>query len=209
MFAAPQVIQQGNQYHVQHGTDAGLFVQFTMEAIQDEEETIKQGRPIFHDREFIKIIPVGDKSTVICRPVKHTFDANTPPDPQRWPKQYEAFKAQQEQPLDGTPLTEWPPLSKSQVATLRAVNVHTVEALSQVSDTNLNNLGMGARELRDKALAYLAQAKDGAGFNQLQEENKNLKTQLEALQNQMAALSAQVEKKTNSKKSAETEVTNG
>jgi len=36
---------------------------------------------------------------------------------------------------------------------LKTLNIHTVEALAQVSDTNLGNIGMGARDLRDKAIA--------------------------------------------------------
>lgn len=199
MFAQPQIIQQGQNYHVQHGTDAGLFVQFYLEAIKNEEETITQGRPIFVDKEFIKIIPVGDKNTVVCRPVKTTHDGNTPPDADRWPKQYAAFKAQQEQPVSGTPVTEWAPISKSQAMTLKSLNVHTVEALAHVSDANLQNLGMGARDLKEKAVAWLQQAKDGTGIVKIQEENKDLRTQLEAMKNQLDALTAAVGKKVKGK----------
>jgi len=91
MFEAPQIIQQGNNYRVQHGTDAGLFVQFYYEAVKDEEASLKEGRPIFLDKEFIKIIPVGDKNTVVCEPV--TEDHRM-----RWPQQYSAPKRQQYQP---------------------------------------------------------------------------------------------------------------
>jgi len=188
MFAPAQIIQQGQNYHVQHGTDQGLFVQFYLESLKDEEETTLQGRPIFRDVEFIKIIPVGDKNTIVCRPVKTTDDAGTPPDSVRWPQQYAAFKAQQEQPLVGTPITEWPPISKSQALMLKGVNVHTVEALAAVSDSNLVNLGMGARELRDKAIAYLKSAEGSSGVSALAAEVNEWKTKFEALQNQMNAL---------------------
>ena len=187
-LSSPQVIKQGSSYHVQHGTDAGLFVQFYMECLQDEEQSREQGRPIFFDREFIRIIPVGDKNTVVCRPVKNDYDGGTPPDKERWPAQYAAFKNQQIEVNEGTPITEWPPISKAQALSLKAVNVHTVESLAQVSDGNLHNIGMGARELREKAIAYLEQAKDGSGIVKLQEENKDLRLQIEALKNQIEAL---------------------
>lgn len=182
------VVGNGNNLRVQHGTDAGLYVQFYMEAIKDEESSEKQGRQIFVDREFIKIIPVGDKNTVVCRPVNLKDDGVMPPDNVRWPSQYAAFKNQQIQVNEGTPVEELPWLSKSQAMMFKSVNVHTVEQLAAVSDTNLSNLGMGARELREKAVNFIANANGGAGVGKLEKENKELRIELEAMKNQMAAL---------------------
>jgi hypothetical protein len=179
MFATPQIIQQGQNYHVQHGTDQGLFVQFYMEAIKNEEESLAQGRPIFNDREFIKIIPVGDRNTVICEPVTEEHR-------HRFANQYAAFKNQQIQPQSGTPLEEWAPLTKSQVMTMKAVNVHTVEQLAAVSDGNLTNLGMGARELREKAIVYIETAQSNAMPLAAQQKINDLEKQVEALKNQLA-----------------------
>lgn len=177
----PQIVQSGNTYRVQHGTDAGLYVNFYLEAVKDEEETAKEGRPIFRDQEYIKIIPVGDKTTVICEPVTDEYRM-------RWPQQYAAFKNQQIQPQEGTPLEQWPPLTKSQVLTFKAANVHTVEQLAAVSDTNLFNLGMGARALRDQAIMFLEAAKNGAVPIAAQKEIDELKAQVLALTNQMRGL---------------------
>lgn len=184
MLNEPQLVPQANgQYRVQHGTDAGLYVQFYMEAVKDEEATISEGRPIYSDREYIKIIPVGDKNTVICEPVSEEHKM-------RWPHQYAAFKNQQTQPQVGTPLEEWPPLSKSQVLTFKGANVHTVEQLASVSDGNLTNLGMGSRALRDKAIAYMANAKDNSGLMAMQEQLNAAQKQIEALTNQLTGFKA-------------------
>jgi len=184
MFEAPQIIQQGNNYRVQHGTDAGLFVQFYFEAIKDEEESIKAGRPIFNDREYIKIIPVGDKNTVVCEPVTEEHKM-------RWPAQYAGFKNQQHQPQEGTPIDQWPPLTKSQVLMFKAANVHTVEQLANVSDGNLGNLGMGARDLREKAIAYLKNAEGSAPTLALQQQLNDAIKQIEALKNQLSGFEEQ------------------
>lgn len=184
MFQEAQIIQQGNNYRVQHGTDAGLFVQFYLEAVKDEEATTQAGRPIFQDKEYIKIIPVGDKNTVVCEPVTDEFRF-------RWPQQYAAFKAQQHQPQEGTPLEQWPPLTKSQVMTFKAANVHTVEQLVNVSDVNLANLGMGARDIREKAIAYLKNAEGSAGTLAIQDQLNNAMMQIEALKNQLAGFQEQ------------------
>lgn len=185
MFDVPQIIQQGQNYLVQHGTDAGLYVQFYMESVKDEEASEKEGRPIFADKEYIKIIPVGDKNTVRIRPVNLNQNGNVPPDNVRWPQQYAAFKNQQIQPQEGTPLEQWPPLTKSQALTFKSANVHTVEQLANVSDGNLQNLGMGARVFRDQAIAYIQSAKSGAVPMAAQKLIIELQTQVKALQNQL------------------------
>lgn len=186
MFTEPQIVQQGSNYRVQHGTDAGLFVQFYFEAVKDEEATIEAGRPIYVDREYIKIIPVGDKMTVVCEPVTDEYRF-------RWPQQYAAFKAQQHQPQEGTPIDQWPPLTKSQVMTFKAANVHTVEQLANVSDGNLQNLGLGARDLRDKAIAYMKNAEGSSGTLALQQQLNDAMRQIEALKNQLAGFGQQSE----------------
>ena len=184
-LTTPQISQQGNNYYVSHGTDASLFVQFYMESVQDEEASVEAGRPIFNEKEFVKIIPVGDKNTVVCRPVDLVGKNGNLPDNERFPKQYQAFKNQQHQPQEGTPLEHYPPLTKSQVMMFKAANVHTVEQLANVSDHNLQNLGMGARQHRDEALAYIENAKNGAVPLKAQKEIDDLKKQIEALKNQL------------------------
>jgi len=186
---SPQIIQRGNNYIVQHGTDAGLYVNFYMESLEDQEASVKEGRPIFRDCEFIKIIPPGDKNTVICEPVTEEYKM-------RWPNQYAAFKNQQIQVNEGTPLEEWPVLRKSQVMMFKAMNIHTVEHLAAVSDSNLSNLGMGAREIREKAIAYLENAKGSAHAMAAQKEIEELKLQIEAMKNQMAGLGVEQKKET-------------
>lgn len=184
-FTTPEVIQQGNNYHVKHGDDSSLYVKFDTETIIDEEKSIEAGRTVYVDREYVKIIPVGDKHTVICRPIRLEETNGVPPDNLRWPVQYNAFKNQQVQPQEGTPLEHWAPLTKSQVMNFKAVNVHTVEHLANVSDQNLNNLGMGARKFRDMAIKFIEDAKKGASSLKAQKEIDDLKTQVEALKNQL------------------------
>lgn len=188
MFAEPIITQQGQNYTVQYGTDRNLIVQFYMEAVKDEEASREAGREISVDKEYIKIMFAGDKNTVRCRPVDLKGSNTVPPDNIRFPAQYAAFKAQQEQPMTGTLLQSWPVLSKAQVLNLKACNVHTLEQLASVTDQNLHNLGMGARELRDKAIAYIEAGQSNAVLMAAQDEIAELKRQIAAMQNQMAGL---------------------
>lgn len=193
MFAEAQVIQQGNSIHVQHGDDKGLFVEFSLEPLQDMESTKIEGRPIFRDVEFVTIRIVGDTKTVVKRPIKKEDDNQSPSDMNRWPRQYAAFKNQNSQVLEGTPITEWAPVGRALAMELKAMNIHTVEQLAEVSDANLK--WMGARALQEKAKAYIASAKDGALVAKQAEEITDLKKQMEAMQNQLAGLGEEKKKR--------------
>lgn len=186
MFAEANVIKQGNNYYVKHGDDSGLYVEFTVEAIKNEELSMEHGRPIFEDKDYITIRIAGDTKTVRKRPVQLEWQGDVPPDDKRWPRQYEAFKNQKSQVADGLPLTEWAAITKSDAASMKAMNIHTVEMLAGLQDNHLTWLG--ARQMRDKAIAWLNQARDGSGLSKLQSENEQLKIQMEALKNQMAGL---------------------
>lgn len=186
MFAEANIIKQGNNVYVQHGDDNGLYVEFSMEAVQNEEKSQSEGRPIFEEKEYITIRIAGDTKTVRKRPVQLEWSGNQPPDSERWPRQYQAFKNQQKQVMEGTPLEQWPLMNKADVMSVKGLSIYTVEQLAGLGDNALTWLG--ARTWRDKAVAYLAEAQKGAGVAKLQAENDKLKLQMEALQNQMAAL---------------------
>lgn len=193
MFADAEIKKQGNNYHVSYGSDAGCYVEFSSEAIEDAEKSIEEGRPIFKDVDFVTIRFAGDKNTIVKRPVKKIEDAHGPADAVRWPRQWMAYKNQQTQTHEGTPINEWPPISKAMALELKAMNIHTVEMLSEVSDANLS--WMGARAMRDKAKAWIDQAKGGAGLSKLQAENDALRADLEAMKAQIAALGVAEEKR--------------
>jgi len=113
---------------------------------------------------------------------------------QNYAKYIADFKANHAQmEMGGTPLKEWPRISKGLAATLAAIGVFTVEQVSAISDANLTALGMGGRELRDQAAAFLEQAKGSEDTSKLVAELAAMKAENQRLQadlvlaNQMAA----------------------
>lgn len=168
---------------VQQGSDNGLFVEFYWKSVESKKKSIEAGRPIFEDKAYIKIIVPGDKTKSWDRPVQLIEDSGVPPDPVRWPRQWEAFKNQQKQVAEGTPLEEWAMISRSDAASFKAINIHTVEQLAAVGDHSLTVMGM--RQWRDKAKAHIEKAKDGAFERKLVEQNEALQAQITALQNQL------------------------
>lgn len=185
-FASATIHKAGNQLHVSHGDDKGLYVEFYTEAVKSPFKSEEAGRPIFEDKPYVRILFPGDTTKRVERPVDLHGSETKPSDPQRWPQQWAAYQNQQEQVQVGTPIIEWPAVSKSQALNLKAMNVHTVEGLAEMADSGLNWLG--ARELREKARAYLAAAAGGAELSRAQAENAALRADIEALKAQFAEL---------------------
>ncbi|AIV65800.1 hypothetical protein [Burkholderia pseudomallei] len=190
-FATPHIHQQGNQLHVSHGDDSGLFVEFSLEPIHQEAESEKQGRPIYKDVPHIRIHFAGDRTKMIFRPVKMQDDQQGPSDPRRFPRQWAAFQEQRSQVQEGMPLEHWPPLSRSEVLSMKAMHIHTVEQLAAMTDSNLSWLG--ARELRDKAAAWLKNAEGGKETVRLTAENEQLRADLDAQKAQTRELAERLD----------------
>ena len=162
--------------------------QFFTEAVKLEWKSRQEGRPIFEDRDFVRIIIPGDRRSMAVEPVG---DAHK----ERWPREYEAFRAGREAPLEGTPLSEWPVslMGPARVQELAYFNLRTVEQLAAVNDAQLQNLGMGSRELRERARTWLEVAEKGAGpIERLISRNEELARETERLTRELKAANAEL-----------------
>lgn len=168
---------------VGHGDDRGLVVKFYAEPVHQPFESEKAGRPIFKDVDFIHMFLPGGK-TDVKRPVKLEDDERSPSDPNRFPRQWEAFKNQKEEVHDGTPLEHCAFIPRARVMELKAQQIHTLEQLAMIPDSAFDRLGMDIRSLRDKAKALLANADQNAKVLSLQSENDQLKADMAALKQQ-------------------------
>lgn len=170
-----------------------LHITFFSEAVENKAKSLEAGRPIYEDREFVRIKFAGDKHRELVAPadqcaIRHP-ETNQPwAYKDRFPKHYEAFKAGQSYVGDGTPLSELPFLTESKRAELRAVSIHTAEALANLDGALLARLGMGGRALKDQATAWLEKAAGSATDTRYAAENAELKEQMKRLQEQVAAL---------------------
>lgn len=142
--------------------DKKLLVKFFIKPRPDSAATAEQGRPIFKDVEYVDIRIPGDRTGGVSRPASHQ-------DKQRFAAHYTAFKDRTEIPLDGTPLIEWPLITRSMAEELAFHNVKTVEHLSSMSDTHSGKF-MGLNSLKAKALKWLEQAGEEAKVHQLQQQ---------------------------------------
>lgn len=182
-FAAPTVNGRGNQLRVTHGGDDSLLVTFAMEAMIQEHESEKAGRPIYKDTPMVWIRFPGDRTREIKRKATREYQ-------ERFPRQWAAFQRSAAQVQEGTPLEEWGPMSKSQALNYKGANVYTVEQLASVPDSAIHTLGHGARQLRDKAIVWLKTSTDAAESMRVAAENQQLKDDIAALKAQVAELAA-------------------
>ena len=159
--------------------DRSLLVRFFVKSTQDKAATIKEGRPIFREREFIEIRFPGNRTDAVARPAR-------PADIARFPRHYDAFKRRVEMPDEGTPLAEWPQISRSQVEELAFYNIKTVEQLVGMSDANAGQF-MGINKLRAQAKEFLENSKQLV-------ELSSLKTELQERDEKIAAMEAKLEK---------------
>ena len=169
-----------------YGDDSSVHAEFYMRAFKMEAESVKQGRPIYQEKPYLRITFPSDRTKTWDQPVKMEDDGNGPSDPHRFPRQWQAFSNQQEQVPEGTPLTEFPTLSKSRVMELKAVGIHTVEQYAGVPDTA--DLGLGWKKERETCQAYLNRAASMSQLTRLQDENETLKADIAQLQQQMKDL---------------------
>jgi len=163
----------------QNEADKALLVKFYLKSVQDSSASSAEGRPIYREKEYIEIRFPGNRTDAVARPA-------TPADKQRFPRHYDAFKQRIEMPVEGTPLTEWPAISRSQAEELSFYHIKTVEQLANVSDSNGTQF-MGFNGLRQKAKEFIELSKSAV-------EASELKLELEKRDNQIAALQAQIDK---------------
>jgi hypothetical protein len=188
------------------GADARLAVQFYKKSLKQDMASDEAGRPIFKEFDFVRIMIPGDNLTEIDTYAQESHK-------QRFPRQWAHYQNQvaNHEDIIGTPLDQWPQITRSQADELRGLKFHTVESIADCSDQQLQRIGMVAGmspyNFRLKAKAFLNLANDSADVAQreaelqaLRQENAKITAETDAklskMQEQMEALLAAVAEKT-------------
>jgi len=152
-----------------------LHVQFYERVEKDNFATQKEGRPIFKNVDFIKIMKPGDNTTEI-----DTYA--TEADKRRFPRQWALYQNNKSsEQVQGTDVREWPIIDRATAEGLRAQKFYTVEQIANASDQQSQALGMMGPRLKQQAQAYLLKAKDGAANQAQAKEIADLKEQVAQL----------------------------
>jgi hypothetical protein len=129
-----------------------LHVTFYVKVMKNNFASEQEGRPIFQNEQWVRIMIPGNNLSIIDTPVSDRHK-------HRFPRQWQQFTNSQEvSPVSGTPVTEWPAVERSRAEELKAMKFFTVEQIAECSDQQIQALGMDAHTLRQKAKAFLAKA---------------------------------------------------
>jgi len=155
-------------------------------AMKNPSKTTAAGRPIFDDVEVVEIRFAGSRDVYVFHSTEfsHFEDDEETGErvkvsyAERWPKQYQQFKAKLAQTKEGTPLDYLPFLTEGKRAELRALSIYTAEALAELEGQPLKNLGMGGRDLKNLATDYLASSDHNAVVIRMQQQIEALTAQI-------------------------------
>jgi hypothetical protein len=179
----------------EQNADSRLQVRFYKRPVQQEQESIEAGRPIFKEFDFVHICVAGDTLTEI-----DTYAL--PSHKQRFPIQWANYMNRvgaNEPEIVGTPVSEWPIVSKSQAEELRAMKFHTVESIAHASDQQLQRMGMAAGmspyAFRDKAKSFLNLATASAETDKRDQELNSLREELAKKEQETAKMKAETDAK--------------
>jgi hypothetical protein len=153
----PQILQEKPPY-----------VMFETRSEEDRNATIAKGSYVGKDVDYAIITPFGSKDR-IERIATEWFDHLKQQVREErfnsawlayYQREYEAFKSSAMLPATGYPLINWPGLSPSLCKQLLALNMRVVEDVAAMNEEAISRIGMGARSLKQRAIDFLAAAKD-------------------------------------------------
>lgn len=169
--------------------DELLVVEFYTEAVKNEVKTHANGYGTYEDVDMIKILVPADKQLTIIAPALSTcnMDGEIVTYADRFPDDYERFKAGKGMAISGMPLKEAPFLGLSEIKTLNSLNIFSVEQLADLGGQALKNVGMSGRKWQQQAVAFLEKARGARDDMAQAAEIASLKEQLEEMRATMAA----------------------
>lgn len=162
------------------GTDRNVIVMFSKEAIQNAAKSEAEGRPIFDAIDYVRIQHPGERD-FDKRPAREE-------DRMRWPHAWQAYQNNVGQAPAGTPLDILFPSNPEIVATMKALQVLTVEHLAEAGEAALSRIGFGARGWQAKAKTFMEMAANAAPLHAAQKLIETQKERIENLEQQLAVL---------------------
>lgn len=113
-------------------------------------------------------------------------------DETRWPGAWKAFQNDESQEIEGMLLESWPVIDRSMAETFKGLNIHTVEQLAAIPDTECQRI-MGGFDFRQKAQDWIETANGNVSVSALQKELHSRDAQIEALTESLADMKAQLD----------------
>ncbi len=148
---------------------------FRYDATPDDLKTKECGGvPQFKQIEMVRIIIPGMRDCEVDRPVEDK-------DRKRWPSMYASFLKGEKQEVEGVPLSEFTTATASDIASLKAIRIQTVEQAAELNDDAAQKLHCVA--LKQKARKFLETRKEIGNVGVLMATIKKLEAKVKELEN--------------------------
>lgn len=161
------------------------------EMLKDEYRSSKEGRTIYVDQTFCEIRIPADRNRVGVFPahaVWQNIRGQNVTYAMRFNREYQQYLKGENPSIEGTPLEDLPFVNIAKRYELKALNVFTAEQLAGLEGNQLKNLGMGGRELKEKAKAFIDVAKGTANITKYAAENATMHQTILDMQEQIARM---------------------
>lgn len=173
------------------------FVAFERRQIEDRDASIASGHYATRDVDFAIVTPHGSKDR-FERVVEDWFGhlareaAEGRFDPEwiaGYKTRYKAWQDGQELPVNGYALRQWPVITAGHLRRCIDLNILTVEDLAVSNEQTIMHIGMGARELVQRAKLWL---EESAGPGKAVARAEAAEARLAAMATRMESLEAQL-----------------
>lgn len=179
------------------------YLRFEQRAVEDRDASIKANKYVAKDVDFVIVQQIGSRNTHEKPAEEWLVDqdrlASHDRIPRDWPAKfrqlYAQYKAGLEPTREGTSVRNWPMISRAQAENLVRANVLTVEDLAEASEQALASIGMEARQLKYKAVAWLEAAdknKSAAQLDALRAEIGNKDARIASLEERLLAMESRL-----------------
>lgn len=167
--------------------DSKLFVQFYRKPVLQVALSEQEGRAVYKEEDFIRIMVPGDKLSIIDRPVDSI-------DERRFADRYAKWKAGAGNAIEGTPLASLPKMTPAKVEEYKFFGIHTVEQLAGAADS-VGQKFFGFQEDKRSAAAFIELAKGNAPLEKMNVELKERDAKIEELQAQIEVITKMMKDK--------------
>lgn len=160
---------------------AKKLARFKMVEVEDKKKTKETGVISFKDEIIIELVTPG-KGDIFRRRATVT-------DMKKFPEQWAAFKNNATEVVVGTPIKEWPAISRVVAEQFIALGIRSVEDLASITDANAQKL-MGGYGFREKARNWVAASKKASDLNDFEKKVAERDSQIEKLMKRLDQLEA-------------------
>jgi hypothetical protein len=163
--------------------DETLYVEFFREPVLHPGRSRDAGRAVYEERDFVRIVVRGDKTTVVVQPMNEMNKI-------RFGSRYEKWKTGQSDAVTGTPLNALPSMTPAKVEEYKFFKIFTVEHLADAND-QLGQKFMSFHSDKTAAKRFIEATKGNAPIEAMNAELQKRDAEIENLKMMVEALQAQ------------------